>query len=153
MQTWSHFSGLMRARPPRPPPPAAKAQPGADQMLMIGGDVLPGQLLRHLHRLADTGVQRAAGGGLNRVVVLVGLPPVERHGHAAPGDAQVLQVVLNLGSVGRALDAEIAAHAVILAAGPRRVHHEPGGRFVNFTRGFDRESGANYLSVGEVSRG
>src|SRR5208337_2859098 len=67
--------------------------------------------------------------------------------HTAPGDAQVLQVVLNLGSVGRALDAEIAPHAVILAARPRGVDHEPGGGLVNFTRGLERESGADCLSV------
>ena len=57
---------------------------------------------------------------------------------------------MNLGRVGRALDAEIAPHAVILAARPRRVDHEPGGGLVNFTRGLERESGADYLSVGQA---
>ena len=139
------------ARPP-PAPAAARGQgparsgPDADDR----GDILPGQLLRHLHRLADAGVQCAGSGGLDGVGVLVGLPSVQRHRHAAPGDAQVLQVVLNLGRIGRALNAEIAAHAVVLAARPRGVDHEPGEGLVNFTRGLERESGADYFSVGQA---
>jgi len=80
--------------------------------------------------------------------VFAWLPAVKRHGHPAPGDAQVVKVILNLGRVGRALNAEVAAHAVVLATGSFWINHQPGRGFVHFARRFDRESGANSLSVG-----
>jgi hypothetical protein len=94
----------------------------------------------HLHGLLNSRIHVAGPGGGQRIGGFIGMPEEPGHLDAAPGDAHVLQGVIDDLGVASALQAEVAAETIEYLAGMRSIEGDFDRVLVDLAGHFEREA-------------